>query len=40
MFHLIKKFARWVWRSSISGKFVTDDYAKDHPDTTTKEQVK
>lgn len=34
------KHARRIWRSSITGKFVSKAFAEEHPDTTTKEKVK
>lgn len=33
------KAARKVWRSSITGKFVTKAFAKAHPETTQEETV-
>lgn len=38
MFNIIKKLARWLYRSAITGKFVSRDYAEAHPKTTTKEK--
>lgn len=35
---MIRKLFRWLWRSAITGRFVSRDYAKAHPDTTTKEK--
>lgn len=31
--------ARRVWRSAITGRFVSREYAEAHPETTTKEKV-
>lgn len=30
---------RYVFRSSITGKFVSEEYAEAHPDTTQKERL-
>jgi hypothetical protein len=40
MLSKLLKHARRIWRSSITGKFVSRDYAEAHPDTTTREKVK
>lgn len=39
MIKQIAKLFRWVWRSAITGKFVSRKYAEEHPETTTKERV-
>ena len=39
MLNALKKLFRWVYRSAVTGKFVSEEYAKEHPDTTTKERV-
>jgi hypothetical protein len=39
MFHHVKKLVRWLWRSSITGRFVSRKYAEKHGDTTVKERV-
>jgi hypothetical protein len=31
---------RTLYRSAVTGKFVTEDYARKHPRTTAKETVK
>jgi hypothetical protein len=36
----IRQFIRWLFRSAISGRFVSKRYADDNPDTTTRERVK
>lgn len=33
------KKARVVFRSSVTGRFVSKEYAVDHPDTTQREKV-
>lgn len=38
MIRHIKKLARWLWRSAITGKFVSKDYADAHKDTTVREK--
>jgi hypothetical protein len=32
------KAVRWLWRSSITGRFVSRKYAEKHGDTTVKER--
>lgn len=36
---VIRRVFRYVFRSSVTGQYVTEDYAKKHPETTTKERV-
>lgn len=31
--------ARFVFRSAITGKFVSQEYAEDHPDSTYKDRL-
>ena len=33
-----KRKPRYIYRSAVTGKFVSRDYAEAHPDTTTREQ--
>lgn len=39
--NLLKKLfrRRWVYRSAITGRFVSEAFAKDHPETTVKERA-
>jgi hypothetical protein len=37
--NLLKRIIRWVYRSAVTGKFVSKKYAQDHPDTTTRERL-
>jgi hypothetical protein len=41
MFHVIKKLLkpRYVYRSSVTGLFVSKAFAEAHPETTTRERV-
>jgi len=39
MLNALKKLFRWVYRSAITGKFVSKEYAEAHPDSTVKEKV-
>lgn len=34
----VKKLFRYLWRSAVTGKFVSRKYAEEHPDTTTRER--
>lgn len=36
---MIGRFLRWVWRSAITGRFVSKAEAEAHPETTTRERV-
>lgn len=36
----MKKTKKYRYRSSITGYFVTEKYAKKHPKTTEKEEIK
>jgi len=36
----IKKLARWLWRSAVTGKFISKKEAEAHPSTSTRERVK
>lgn len=33
------RFLRWVWRSAVTGKFVSRRYAEEHPQETVRERV-
>lgn len=35
----MEKPKRRIWRSSITGRFVSRAYAEQHPDTTQKERI-
>lgn len=35
-----RKAKRWLYRSSVTGRFVTEKFADGNPDTTTKEKMK
>jgi hypothetical protein len=37
---MIRKFLKRLWRSAITGKFVSKEYADAHPETTVEERVK
>jgi hypothetical protein len=37
---MIRHFIRWLYRSAITGRFVSREEAKAHPDTTTRERVR
>lgn len=37
---MIRKFIRWLWRSAITGRFISREEAEAHPETSTKERVK
>jgi len=39
MLNVLKKLFRWVYRSAVTGKFVSKEYAEAHPDSTVKEKV-
>lgn len=39
LFAPLKRLWRYVFRSSETGRYVTEEYAKEHPDTTQKERV-
>jgi hypothetical protein len=34
---MIRRFIHW-WRSSVTGRFVSRAYAKEHPDTTEEQK--
>lgn len=36
----LKEITRVLYRSAVTGKFVTKSYAASHPDTTVTERVK
>lgn len=40
LFRSLVKAARYVWRSAITGKFVTKEYAESHPEETVKERLR
>lgn len=40
LFRSLAKAARFVWRSAITGKFVSRKYAEEHPETTVKERFR
>lgn len=35
----VSRAARYVWRSAVTGRFVSKDYAKQNPDTTFKDKL-
>ncbi|HUW95850.1 MAG TPA: multidrug transporter [Anaerolineae bacterium] len=35
-----KSKPRTLYRSAVNGQFVTEEYARNHPSTTVKEEVK
>lgn len=37
--NIVKRLIRWIYRSSITGKFVTRKYAEKHPDITVRERL-
>jgi hypothetical protein len=39
MLNALKKLFRWVYRSAVTGKFVSKEYAEEHPDSTVKERL-
>ena len=38
--HAIKRLVRWVYRSAITGRFVSKEYAERNPETTVRERGK
>jgi len=36
---MIRRFIRWLYRSAITGRFVSRRYAQEHPAETVKERV-
>lgn len=36
---MIRKLFRWLWRSAVTGRFVSRAEAEAHPDTTTRERI-
>jgi hypothetical protein len=36
---MIRRFFRWVWRSAVTGKFVSRKYAEEHPAETVRERI-
>lgn len=36
----LRERVRRIWRSAITGRFVSKDYAKEHPETTVSEEVR
>lgn len=39
MIRHVKKLFHWIWRNSMSGRFVSRKYAEKHGDTTERERV-
>lgn len=40
MFEKLKRLLRrFKWRSSVTGRYVTEEYAKEHPAETVRERV-
>lgn len=37
---MIRKFIRWLWRSAITGRFISKEEAEAHPETSVKERLK
>jgi hypothetical protein len=35
----VRALLKWRWRSSITGRYVTKEFAETHPDTTQREKV-
>lgn len=41
MFHVIKRFIRWLYRDALTGKFISKaEFDKRDQGTTTRERVK
>lgn len=40
MLKFLKKVFRYVYRSALTGKFVSKEYAEAHPETTFKDRLK
>lgn len=36
---MIRRVIRWLWRSAITGRFISRREAEAHPETSTKERV-
>lgn len=35
----MRKFIHWLWRSAVTGRFISRKEAEAHPDTTTREKL-
>ena len=36
---MIRRLIRWLWRSAVTGRFISREEAEAHPDTSVKERV-
>jgi hypothetical protein len=36
---MIRRLIRWLWRSAVTGRFISRKEAEAHPETSTKERV-
>jgi hypothetical protein len=35
---MIRRLFRWLWRSAITGRFISREEAEEHPETSVKEK--